>query len=58
MLFRSQPPPTFNVRELGLQLMGPHAAALLVVGALLTVALLGAVVIAAIERRADKEDAS
>ena len=53
-----QPPPTFNVRELGLQLMGPQAAALLVVGALLTVALLGAVVIAAIERRADKEDAS
>jgi NADH:ubiquinone oxidoreductase subunit 6 (subunit J) len=48
--------PAFNVRELGLQLMGPHAAALLVVGVLLTLALLGAVVIAAPERRSDRED--
>lgn len=48
--------PTLTVRELGRQLMGPHAASLLVVGALLTVALLGAVVIAAAERPRDPED--
>jgi NADH:ubiquinone oxidoreductase subunit 6 (subunit J) len=41
----SAPSPT--VRQLGLELMGPHAAALLVVGAILTIALLGAVVLAA-----------
>lgn len=46
--------PTVTVKELGLQLGGPHAAALLITGVLLTVALLGAVVIAA----TDKEDAS
>ena len=50
--------PALSVRTLGLQLMGPHAAALLVVGALLTVALLGAIVIAASDRRPDQEDAS
>lgn len=50
--------PTISVKNLGLQLMGPHAAALLVVGALLTLALLGAVVIAATERRPDQKDAS
>jgi NADH:ubiquinone oxidoreductase subunit 6 (subunit J) len=49
--------PSLSVRDLGLQLMGPHAAALLIVGALLTVSLLGAVVIAATERRGHKEDA-
>ena len=42
--------PSLSVKELGLQLMGPHAAALLIVGVLLTVALLGAVVIAAGDR--------
>jgi len=41
------PGPASTVRELGGQLMGPHAAALLVVGVLLTVALIGAVVLAA-----------
>jgi NADH:ubiquinone oxidoreductase subunit 6 (subunit J) len=41
------PGPTISVRELGTLLMGPHAAALLIVGLLLTVALLGAVVLAA-----------
>jgi NADH:ubiquinone oxidoreductase subunit 6 (subunit J) len=51
-------PPVLSVRDLGLQLMGPHAAALLVVGALLTVALIGAVVIAATERRREKEAVS
>lgn len=49
--------PSISVRDLGLQLMGPHAAALLIVGALLTVSLLGAVVIAATDRRRNKEDA-
>lgn len=39
-----------TVREIGLQLMGPHTAALLIVGLLLTVSLLGAVVIAATDR--------
>jgi NADH:ubiquinone oxidoreductase subunit 6 (subunit J) len=39
--------PSLPVRRLGALLMGPHAAALLVTGVLLTAALLGAVVIAA-----------
>ena len=41
---------TVTVRELGIQMMGPHAASLLIIGAMLTLALLGAVVIAAPER--------
>lgn len=53
----SSPTPTVKVRELGLQLMGPHTAALLVVGVLLTVALLGAIVIAATDHSDHKEDA-
>lgn len=40
-------PASLSVKQMGVELMGPHAAALLVVGALLTVALLGAIVIAA-----------
>jgi NADH:ubiquinone oxidoreductase subunit 6 (subunit J) len=47
---------TLTVRSLGQQLMGPHAAALLVVGVILTVALLGAVVIAATDRAENRED--
>jgi NADH:ubiquinone oxidoreductase subunit 6 (subunit J) len=43
-------PATVTVRELGNQLMGQHAGALLIVGVLLTVALLGAVVIASTDR--------
>jgi NADH:ubiquinone oxidoreductase subunit 6 (subunit J) len=39
--------PATSVRQLGFDLMGRHAAALLVVGVLLTIALLGAVVLAA-----------
>lgn len=54
---KSAAAPAISVRDLGLQLMGSHAAALLIVGALLTVALLGAVVIAATDRRRPKEDA-
>ncbi len=50
--------PTLTVKQLGLLLGGPHAAALLVMGVLLTVSLLGAVVIAATARRDAKEDAS
>ena len=42
----SRPAPELTVRQMGLSLMGPHAASLLVVGILLTVALLGAIVIA------------
>ncbi len=48
--------PTSNVRQLGEQLMGPHVAAVLIVGVILTVALLGAIVLAAIDRP-EKEDA-
>jgi NADH:ubiquinone oxidoreductase subunit 6 (subunit J) len=46
-------PASISVKQLGLQLMGPHAAALLIVGVLLTVALLGAVIIAAIDQPED-----
>lgn len=44
--------PAFSVRQLGLDLMEQHGAVLLIVGLILTVALLGAVVLAA-----SKEDA-
>lgn len=50
------PAPTLTVRELGRELMGVHTAALLIMGALLTVALLGAVVIASTERSTSKKD--
>jgi NADH:ubiquinone oxidoreductase subunit 6 (subunit J) len=40
-------PPAVSVGRIGVELMGRHAAALLLAGALLTVALIGAVVIAA-----------
>ena len=43
--------PVLTVRQLGVQLMGPHAAALLVVGLILTVSLVGGVVIAAAESK-------
>ncbi len=42
--------PAASVREIGKQLMAAHAASLLVVGVILTVALLGAVVIASTDR--------
>jgi NADH:ubiquinone oxidoreductase subunit 6 (subunit J) len=42
--------PTLTVRQLGEQLMGPHAAAVLIVGVILTVALLGATILAAGDR--------
>lgn len=54
MAIQANPPPAaISVKQLGAQLMGPHAAALLIVGVLLTVALLGAIIIAAIDRPED-----
>jgi NADH:ubiquinone oxidoreductase subunit 6 (subunit J) len=47
--------PALSVKELGAQLMGPHAVALLVIGLLLTVALLGAVLLAS-DRRPDQPE--
>jgi NADH:ubiquinone oxidoreductase subunit 6 (subunit J) len=52
-----RPVPSTSVRELGVDLMGRHGAALLVVGVLLTIALIGAVVLAsdrAYEKPEDK----
>jgi NADH:ubiquinone oxidoreductase subunit 6 (subunit J) len=43
----ANPAPVVTVRELGTQLMSSHGAAVLVIGVLLTVSLLGAVVLAA-----------
>lgn len=51
------PAPTVSVLQLGTQLMGSQAAALLVVSVILTVALIGGVVIAATDRSENKEDA-
>ena len=47
-------PASITVKEIGIQLMGPHAAALLIVGVILTVALLGAILIAAVDKPEDK----
>lgn len=52
----NRPAPTVSVKDIGTQLMGPQTLALLVVGALLTVALLGAVVIAATARAESRKD--
>ncbi len=49
--------PTATVKQIGLELMGPYCAALLIVGVLLTVALLGAIVLAASEPKRNPEDA-
>jgi NADH:ubiquinone oxidoreductase subunit 6 (subunit J) len=49
--------PGLTVLELGQQLMGLHRAAVLVIGVMLTVSLVGAVVLASHET-ANKEDAS
>jgi NADH:ubiquinone oxidoreductase subunit 6 (subunit J) len=51
----AEAPPVVTVRSLGFQLMGPHAAALLVVGVLLTVALIGAVIIASADRAPERK---
>lgn len=50
--------PVVTVKQLGQELMGPQVAGLLVVGVILTVALLGAVVIASLDQSTDKEEAS
>lgn len=50
--------PVVTVRDIGQQLMGPQTAGLLVLGVILTVALLGAVVIAATDHPDKSEDAS
>jgi NADH:ubiquinone oxidoreductase subunit 6 (subunit J) len=47
--------PAITVRGIGLELIGAHAAALLVLGVLLTVALLGAVVLAAPDRAEEEK---
>jgi NADH:ubiquinone oxidoreductase subunit 6 (subunit J) len=49
--------PAVTVLQIGTELMGRHLVALLVTGVLLTVALLGAVVLAASERDPGREDA-
>jgi len=51
-------PATITVKQIGQALMGPHVGALLIVGVILTVSLLGAVVIASVDRPEDSEDAS
>ena len=50
--------PPISVRQLGMELMTRHAAALLVGGVLLTVALLGALVIAATDHSTERQDRS
>ncbi len=53
----SPPPrPSVTVGQLGALLTGPHSAALLVIGVVLTVAMLGGVVIASTDRPSAKED--
>jgi NADH:ubiquinone oxidoreductase subunit 6 (subunit J) len=47
------PTPSVSVLQLGLLLMGSYAPALLIIGVLLTVALLGAIVIAAVDKPED-----
>lgn len=49
-------PASTSVRELGVQLMNAHTAAVLIIGVILTVALLGAVVLAANDRDYTKGD--
>jgi NADH:ubiquinone oxidoreductase subunit 6 (subunit J) len=60
MASRFPPPadhaPVTSVRLIGLQLMRQHGAALLIVGVILTVALLGATVLAATEGKPNPED--
>ena len=49
--------PSATVKEIGLELMHHHGATLLIVGVILTVALLGATVLAATDSKRDSEDA-
>ena len=50
--------PALSVKDIGTLLAGPHAASLLVAGVILTVALLGAIIIAAPEAPRRPEDPS
>jgi NADH:ubiquinone oxidoreductase subunit 6 (subunit J) len=50
--------PTLSVKDTGLELMNQHGAALLIVGVILTVALLGATVLAATDKPSKTEDAA
>lgn len=50
--------PELKVVDLGKAFAGPHAAAVLVAGVILTVALIGAVVLAATEKSSREEDVS
>jgi NADH:ubiquinone oxidoreductase subunit 6 (subunit J) len=50
--------PALTVKDIGTLLAGPHAASLLVAGVILTVALLGAIIIAAPEAPRRPEDPS
>ena len=52
----AEPRASTTVQEIGTELMGPHAAALLIVGVILTVALLGAIVLAATDRSMRRDD--
>ena len=49
--------PSATVKQIGLDLMSEHGAAMLIVGVILTVALLGATVIAATDSKRTSEDA-
>ncbi len=49
--------PATSVKQIGLDLMQEHGAALLIVGIILTVALIGAIVIASTDKKRDPEDA-
>lgn len=50
--------PSISVKQLGLDLMNEHGATLLIVGVILTVALLGAVILAATDAKNQPEDPS
>ena len=50
--------PNASVHQLGMELLGPHAASLIIIGMILTVATLGGVVIASAEAGAKTEDPS
>lgn len=51
-----RPPPQFSVRDIGQQMLGPYAPALLIVGVVLTVALIGAIIIAAPEKESTDDN--
>jgi NADH:ubiquinone oxidoreductase subunit 6 (subunit J) len=50
--------PALSVKDIGLELMIHHGAALLIVGMILTVALIGATVLAATDKPSKTEDAA